>query len=197
MRVLLILLLSVLFSLINPEPSFGQADKGNFTLRAGLGTDVDLGLGYGFGLGYKFPYSNFELTVVLFGHSSEETTQEFYSYTDKTELFVYGILGNYLFGYNAGEPGLFGIVGFGFSAISVDWEETSPDDTSLGPPLPDGGSRQAESGTGGGSVINAGFGYSFGKASLRAEFPLIFAFSPPGSASAVVPTFTIMLGYTF
>jgi hypothetical protein len=197
MKVLYILLLSVFFFLCNNGPSFAQVDHGSFTIRGGLGTDINLGLGYGAGLGYKFPYSNFELTAVLFVHSSEETTEEFHTYTETTDLVVFGIMGNYLFGYSSNEPGFFGIVGFGFSAISVDWEESSPTDISLGTPLPGGGSKQSESGTGGGSIINAGFGYSFGNLSLRAEFPVIVAFSAPGDAAAVAPTFIVMLGYTF
>ncbi len=197
MKVLFTFLLSVFFFLCDAGQSFAQVDHGSFTIRGGLGTDINLGLGYGAGIGYKFPYSNFEVTAVLFGHSSEETTTEFHTYTEKTDLFVFGVLGNYLIGYSKYEPGFFGIVGFGFSAVSVDWEESSPTDISLGTPLPGGGSKQSESGTGGGSVINAGFGYSFGNVSLRAEFPVIVAFSAPGGAAGVAPTFIVMLGYTF
>jgi hypothetical protein len=197
MKALPVLLISVFFFLFNPGSSLAQADNGIFSIRGGLGTDVNLGLGYGAGLSYKFPYSNFELTAVFFGHSSEETTEEFHTYTETTDLFVFGVMGNYLFGYRDYEPGFFGIVGFGFSAISVDWEESSPTDISLGTPLPGGGSKQSASGTGGGSVINAGFGYSFGQLSLRAEFPVIFAFSAPGDAAAVAPTFIAMLSYSF
>ena len=197
MKVQLTFLLLVSFFLFHPNHSLSQVDDGSFSIRGGLGTDINGGLGYGVGLGYRFPYSNYELSAVFFGHSSEETTEDFHSYTEKTDLFVYGIMCNYLFGYRDNTPGLFGIFGVGLSAISVDWEESSPTDESLGTHLPDGGSKQSESGTGGGTIINAGFGYSFGKLSLRAEFPVIFAFSPPEGASGVVPTFIVMLGYTF
>ena len=197
MKVFLTLFISIFLFSSYQNPSFAQDDNGSFSIRGGLGTDINGGLGYGFGLGYKFPYSNFELTAVLFAHSSEETSEDFHTYTETTDLFVYGIMGNYLIGYRDKMPGWFGVVGIGFAAISVDWEESSPTDESLGTPLPGGGSKQSESGTGGGSVINAGFGYSFGNLSLRAEFPVIFAFSPPGGATGVIPTFIAMLSYTF
>ena len=197
MKGLLTLSFTIFCFFFNPILSFAQEDPGNFSIRAGVGTDIDLGLGYGAGLGYRFPYFNLELGVVVFGHHSEETTEEFHTYTEKTDLIVYGIMGNYLIGYRYRQPGFFGIVGFGFSAISVDWEESSPTDVSLGTPLPGGGSKQSESGSVAGSVVNAGFGYSFGALDIRAEFPIIFTFSPPGGASGVVPTFIAMLGYNF
>lgn len=175
-----------------------QTNSGRFSLKAGVGTDINLGLGYGGGIGYIFPYSDVELNVVLFGHHSEETTEDFHSYTETTDLFVYGVMANYLIGFPGRESGAYGVVGFGFAAVSLDWEETSPTDVSLGPPLPGGGSKQSESGTGGGSVFNAGFGYSFGSnLHLRAEFPVIVAFSPPGEAAGVAPTFMFTLGYYF
>ncbi|MEJ2104235.1 MAG: hypothetical protein P8X47_06615 [Ignavibacteriaceae bacterium] len=197
MKVFITLFICIFLFFSYQNPSIAQDDNGSFSIRGGLGTDINGGLGYGFGLGYKFPYSNFELTAVLFAHSSEETTEDFHTYTETTDLFVYGIMGNYLIGYRDKMSGWFGVVGIGFAAISVDWEESSPTDESLGTPLPGGGSKQSESGTGGGSVINAGFGYSFGNLSLRAEFPVIFAFSPPGGATGVAPTFIAMLSYTF
>jgi hypothetical protein len=197
MKGLLTLLLSFFFVLFNPSQSYSQDDTGSFGIRGGVGTDINLGLGYGFGVNYIFPVSNFELSVVFFGHHSEETTEEFNTYNETTDLFVYGVMGNYLFGYRHKEPGLFGIVGFGFCAVSLDWEESSPDDNSLGTPLPGGGSKQSESGTGGGTILNVGFGYSFGELNLRAEFPVIVAFAAPGDASSVAPTFMVTLGYNF
>lgn len=188
-----LLLLTLLFI---PSLYYGQTHEGSFGIRGGLGTDINGGLGYGLGINYLFPNSYFELGAVLFGHSSEETTVDYNTYNEKTDLVVFGIMGNYLFGYKYKQPGFYGIVGFGFAAISVDWEESSPDDSSLGTPLPDGGSKQSESGTGGGTVINAGVGYSFGQLSLRGEFPIIISFSDYGSSS-VIPTVMVTLGYNF
>jgi len=194
MKHFILLLISFLF-LTNLLHS--QNQNGIFGIRAGLGTDINLGLGYGIGANYLLPESNVELTVVLFGNSSEETTEDFHTYEETTDLFVFGVMANYLFGYKFNQRGGYGIIGFGFSAISIDWEETSPTDGSLGPPLPNGGSKQSESGTGGGAVVNMGGGYSFGNFNLRAEFPVIIPFSPPGEASGVIPTFIVTAGYNF
>lgn len=189
--------LIIVMLLATSSLTFSQNRKGGFGIRAGLGTDINFGLGYGVGINYLFPKSSVELSVIFFAHHSEETTEENHKYEEKTDLFVYGVLANYLIGYKHKKPGLYGIVGFGFSAVSVDWEEQSGTDTSLGTPLPGGGSKQSASGTGGGTVVNAGFGYSFGQLNLRAEFPVIIAFSPPGEASTVIPTLMVTLGFNF
>ena len=204
MKRLLTPLIITIFFLINSiqllaqaNQSYSDYDYGHFGIRAGGGTDIDLGLGYGAGFSYILPYSSLELTAVYFGHSSEETTEEFHTYTEKTDLSVFGIMGNYLIGYHHNMKGFYGIVGFGFSAVSVDWEESSPTDISLGTPLPGGGSKQSASGANAGSILNAGFGISFGQLNLRAEFPVLIAFAAPGDASAVAPTFIATLGYFF
>jgi len=189
--------ISILFLLFSSSCFYGQTHEGSFGIRGGIGTDINGGLGYGLGINFLFPNSYFELGAVLFGSSSEETTVDYNTYNEKTDLVVFGIMGNYLFGYKYKQPGFYGIIGFGFAAISVDWEESSPDDISLGTPLPDGGSKQSASGTGGGTIINAGVGYSFGQLSLRGEVPVIISFSDYGEASSVIPTIMITLGYNF
>ena len=194
MKGFFVVLLLVLLSM--SSQFYSQTHEGSFGIRGGLGTDISGGLGYGLGINYLFPNSYIELGVVLFGHNSEETTVDYNTYNETTDLFVFGVMANYLIGYKFKQQGFYGIVGFGFASISVDWEESSPDDSSLGTPLPGGGSKQSESGTGGGSVINAGVGYSFGQLSLRGEFPIIISFSDYGSSS-VIPTVMITLGYNF
>lgn len=197
MKRLLVFNRFLFFFLLFSTISLTQDNSGTFSIKGGLGTDINLGLAYGGGIGYLFPNSNIELEVVLFGHHSEETTEEFHTYEETTDLFVFGVMANYLIGFPYKSNGGYGIIGFGFSAVSLDWEETSPTDESLGTLLPGGGSKQSESGSGGGSILNAGFGYSFGEFHLRAEFPVIIAFSPPGEASGVAPTFILTLGYYF
>ena len=82
--------------------------------------------------------------------------------------------------------------------INVEWEESSDSDTSLGTPLPGGGSMQSADGTVGGSVLNVGIGNSFSKAfDIRFEVPVIVTFSETGEASTVIPTFIATLGYRF
>ncbi len=169
-------------------------------IRAGLGTDINLGLAYGGGINYLLDlnYNAVEIGIVVFGGNSEETTVEFNTYTEETDVFVFGVLSNYLFGYKLKKPGLFGIIGLGFAAISVEWEESSPDDISLGTPLPGGGSKQSVDASGAGSVFNLGFGISFkGGFDARVEVPVIFIFDAPGDAAAIVPTFMLTAGYHF
>ncbi len=177
---------------------FGQRHDGSFGIRGGLGTSFKGGFVYGLGVNYLFPNSYFELEAVLFEHSSEKTTGGLGEYKEKTNLVAFGIMCNYfIYGYEYEQPpAFFAIVGFGFASISVDWEESSPIDSGLGTPLPDGGSKQNESGTGGGFIINAGIGYSFGQLSLRCEIPIIITLSEYGSSTAT-PTIMASLGYNF
>ncbi len=169
-------------------------------IRAGIGTDINLGLAYGGGLNYLFNLNSnaFELGFVVFGGHSEETTEDFNTYIEKTDIMVFGVLANYLYGYKLKKSGLFGVIGLGFAAISVEWEESSPNDISLGTPLPGGGSKQSSDGTGAGSVFNLGFGMAFnGGLDIRVEAPVIFIFGPPGGASSIIPTFMATIGYHF
>ena len=90
------------------------------------------------------------------------------------------------------------MIGLGFTAINVEWEESSPDDSSLGTPLPGGGSKQSEDATVAGSVFNLGFGIAFeGGLDIRFEAPIIFIFDVPGNTSSVVPTFMATISYHF
>ena len=107
-------------------------------------------------------------------------------------------MANYLIGYTPGKSGLFFITGIGLASISVEWEERSDTDVSLGPLLPGGGSMQSEDGTAGGTVLNLGIGRSFSNGwDIRAELPVIVTFAPPGESSAVIPTMIATLGYRF
>jgi len=169
-------------------------------IRAGIGTDINLGLAYGGGINYLLDQNTnaIEFGLVVFGGHSEETTTDFNTYNEKTDVLVFGVLSNYLFGYKLKNPGLFGVIGLGFAAISVEWEESSPDDISLGTPLPGGGSKQSVDATGAGSVFNLGFGMAFkGGFDLRVEVPVIFIFDAPGDAAAIIPTFMLTAGYHF
>jgi len=184
---------------ISPTYPYSNA-SGSIGIRAGIGTDINLGLAYGGGINYLFNLNPnaIELGLVVFGGHSEETTEDYNTYTEKTDVLVYGVLANYLFGYELRKSCFFGLIGLGFSAISVEWEESSPDDVSLGTPLLGGGSKQSEDATAAGSVFNVGFGIAFdGGFDIRAEAPIIFIFDAPGDASSVVPTFLATLGYHF
>jgi len=140
-----------------------------------------------------------ELGVVFFGGSFKESTDEgLHTYDETTDLFVFGLLANYLIGYEPGQRGTFFVVGVGFASMSVEWEERSDTDISLGTPLPGGGSMQSEDGSTGGTVVNLGIGSSFPSGmDIRAEMPVIVTFAPPGGASSVVPTLIGTIRYRF
>ena len=53
-------------------------------------------------------------------------------------------------------------------------------------------------GGGGGTIFNLGVGYATAKGlEIRAELPVIMAFSAPEEATAVIPTFIATVGYRF
>jgi hypothetical protein len=189
---------NVLWEVSEPNPYSNES--GSIGIRGGIGTDINLGLVYGGGINYLLNLNQnaVEIGLVVFGGNSEETTEDYNTYTETTDVLVYGVLANYLFGYELKKSCFFGLVGFGFTAISVEWEESSPDDESLGTPLPGGGSKQSEDATAAGSVLNLGFGIAFdGGFDIRVEAPIIFIFDAPGDASSIVPTFMATLGYHF
>jgi hypothetical protein len=144
------------------DPPSGP-NKGRFGIRGGVGTDISGGLVFGGSLNYLLPtYSNpFEIGLVVFGGSFEETTEEFHTYVEKTDILVIGLSGNYLINYNQSSQGLFFLVGTGLAFIDVTWEESSDTDESLGPPLPGGGSIQSDEGSSFGFIFDLGIGYKF------------------------------------
>jgi hypothetical protein len=170
-------------------------------IRGGIGTDASLGLAYGLGGNFMIdiPNNSLELGVIFFGGSYEESSDEgMHTYDETTDLMVFGFVASYLIGYVPRQPGLFYIAGIGLASISVDWEERSDTDVSLGTSLPEGGSMQSEDGTGGGMVFNLGIGRSFSNGlDIRTELPVIVTFAPPGEASAVVPNMIATVGYRF
>jgi hypothetical protein len=108
------------------------------------------------------------------------------------------MMANYLINYTPRQSGTFFIAGVGLGSVSVDWEERSATDVSLGTPLPDGGSMQSEDGSAGGSIFNLGVGQSFTNGmDVRLELPVIVTFSAPGDASSVVPTLILTAGFRF
>jgi hypothetical protein len=170
-------------------------------VRGGLGTDINLGLAFGGGVNYMLDMGQnpLELGVLVFySHSTETSNNGFNDYHETTDITVFGMMANYLIGYQVGVPGSFFVVGIGLGAMNVYWEEWSPTDESLGELLPEGGSRQEDEGTAGGSVFNLGAGLSFSNGSdIRFEIPVILVFGEYGEASTVVPTFTLTAGMRF
>lgn len=180
---------------------FGSSDDPRVGVRGGIGTDINLGLAYGIGGNYliNLERNAVELGVVLFGGSFEETSDNgFNEYEETTDVFVFGMMANYLINYTPRQSGTFFVAGFGLGSVNVEWEERSTTDVSLGTPLPGGGSMQSEDGSAGGTVFNLGIGQSFESGfDIRLELPVIMTFSAPGDASSVTPTLILTAGMRF
>ena len=173
----------------------------NIGLRGGIGTDISGGIAIGANGNYQVDLGGIitELGVSLYyATNTSNSTNGINKYTEKTTLFVFGGLANFLFNYIPGTGGLFFVAGAGLAGINVEWTEESPTDTSLGTLLPGGGSKQSRDGFVGGSVLNLGIGYLFENGfDLRFEVPTIVAFGAPGKAAGVIPTFTLTGGIRF
>lgn len=169
-------------------------------IRGGIGTDIEGGTAFGLGINKTFisPNTGIEAGLLLFKAHVEETTTEFHTYEEVTDLTVIGVTVNLLNNYTPNKSGMFYLIGTGLGIMSVEWEESSPTDTSLGTLLPGGGSKQSEEGTTVGIIFDFGIGKTFGNGfDVRAELPLIIIPGPPGEASGFVPTFILTVGYLF
>lgn len=171
-------------------------------VRGGLGTDIKLGLAVGGGVNYMLENvgnSPLEVGVVIYySHSTETSNNGFNDYHETTDITVFGMMANYLLGYEFGKPGRFAMAGFGIGIVNLYWEEWSPTDESLGELLPGGGSRHDREGSGAGSVFNLGGGMAFSNGvDIRFEVPVIVAFDPPEDASGVAFALTLTAGMRF
>ena len=170
-------------------------------IRGGAGTDVNGGLAYGAGINYMLSYSSggLEIGIMLFGGNFEESTTEgIHTYDETTDLFIFSLMANYLIGYQSETPSTFFVLGIGLASINVEWKEESKTDSSLGTPLPGGGSMQDADGSTSGTVFNIGVGKSFsGNFDFRVEIPTIVTFSSVGESSSVIPTFILTAGIRF
>ncbi len=190
----LYLLISLSFIVIT---AYGQTDQtGTFGIRAGIGTDISLGIAYGAGFNYRLQ-ENMELGLVLFGGKFSETSNNgFNDYEETTNIFAIAAQANWLFNHLPDETKPFFIAGTGLAFISYEWEERSATDTSLGTPLPGGGSMQSEEGGTGGVIFNVGAGMTFTSPfDLRFEVPIMVPFGIENVS--VVPLFMLTAGYRF
>ncbi len=108
---------------------------GNVGIRIGVGTDIEGGLAYGSQLSYILNQgvNAFELGLAVFGGKYEETSNNGYNdYFEETKLLVFGALANYLIRYSLDVTSPYFVAGVGVGAVSVEWEERSDTDTSLG-----------------------------------------------------------------
>ncbi|MCB0497570.1 MAG: hypothetical protein KDC79_15610 [Cyclobacteriaceae bacterium] len=190
----LITLVGMLFFYLTAVGQNNQDET--FGIRGGLGTDISGGLAYGLGFNYRLQPS-MEMGLVIFGGKSTETSDNgFNTYVETTKVFVLGAQANWLFNHYPDQAKLFFIAGTGLAFINADWEERSDTDTSLGTPLPNGGSMQSESGSTGGVIFDIGLGHTFKSPfDLRFEVPIIVPFGYENIG--VIPTFIFTAGYRF
>lgn len=168
-------------------------------LRGGVGTDITFG-GAAFGVGVNhLIFDQVEVGLnFYYGRFEETTEEEINTYEETTEITAFIALLNYLYGYEQGENSAFFLGGVGLGYLGVYWEERSDTDTTLGTPLPGGGSKQDFEGGVGGLIFNLGGGYAFaGGLDLRLEVPIMVTLGDTGGASGVVPLFSITAGYRF
>ncbi len=194
-------LMLICVSLILTGTANAQEKTGGVGIRFGIGTDIQGGIAYGGQLNYTL-FQNLnaiELGLVVFGGKFEEESNNGYNdYFEETNVLVIGAIVNYLFRYDMSVGGPYIAVGFGVGAVSVEWEESSPTDESLGPPLSGGGSMQSEEGTVAGMIINLGLGYRFTELfDLRLQVPTIIVSAGDERDGAVIPTITVTAGLSF
>ncbi len=192
--------LIIVLGVIASVSTVSAVETGSIGIRAGIGTDINLGLAFGVGINYKIPLGgNFlEVGAVFFGGSFDETTTETFTYNETTDFYVFGVMANYLFGYSPEKVDVFFLLGLGLAIVRVEWVESSSDDTSLGTPLPGGGSQQSAEGTAVGVLTNIGVGLTLSKGfDIRAEIPIIIIPGPAGGSNGVIPTFLFTAGYSF
>lgn len=175
----------------------GALEAGNWGIRAGIGTDITGGIAFGLGANYLVNNAA-ELGILIFGGTFSETTEEgIHTYDEETKLFLFALMANYLFNYDQGDDAVFFLAGLGLASVSIEYEESSPTDTSLGAPF-GSGSILFEEYSGGGTVFNVGVGKRFGEQfDLRFEIPVIVSFASFESASSVIPTFVLTGGIRF
>lgn len=165
--------------------------------RGGAGADITFsGVAFGGGVNKLF-LSNLEGGLVFYYGSFTSTSNNgFNDYTDITKVIAFAAMLNYLYGYNRDQGGFYLVAGVGLAYLGVNWEESSPTDSSLGTPLPGGGSKQTVDASTGGTILNVGAGYALaGGLDARLEVPIVIAFSTTGGASTIIPLFTLTIGY--
>jgi hypothetical protein len=178
-----------------------QDKTGAVGVRAGIGTDIGGGIAYGLQLNYTlFQQANaLELGLAVFGGTFEEESNNGYNdYFEETKILVIGAMVNYLFRYDMELNGPYILAGVGVGAISVEWEERSDTDTSLGQLLPNGGSMMSEDGTTAGFILNLGLGYRFTEMfDLRLQVPTFIISGGEERDGKVVPMITVTAGLSF
>lgn len=165
--------------------------------RGGAGADITFsGVAAGAGVNKLF-LDQFEAGLVFYyGSFQTSSSNSVNTYVEKTQVIALAAQLNYLYGYNRDKGGFYLVAGVGLAYLGINWEESSPTDTSLGTLLPGGGSKQTFDGSVGGTILTLGAGYAIGGGlDVRLEVPLVISFSQAGGASTLIPLFTLTAGY--
>jgi len=179
---------------------FSSPYKGRIGIRGGVGTDLSQGLVVGGSLNYFVAASAnpFEIGFAVFTGSSQEKTEDVYTYVEEIDILVFGLFSNYLLNYNRFSSGIYFLVGAGLGFIEVAWKKSSHNDESLGRLSPEGRYTQSDEGSSFGFIFDLGIGYKFSnRVDARFEVPVFITTSSPGDASSVAPTFVFSLGVRF
>ena len=174
--------------------------KGRIGIRGGIGIDTEGGLAGCGSLSYLVPtYPNpLEIGFMVLSGSIEKITENSHTYLERTDILATSLYINYLYNYRYSPTGLFLVLGTGLAFVDVMWEKSSDTDTSLGKPLPDGGSTQSDEGGSFGILFQFGLGYKFSNSvNMRFEVPVFYIKDPPGEASSLATTFVLSLGVRF
>lgn len=169
----------------------------NMGFRGGVGADITFsGVAIGAGVNKLF-LEQLEVGLVFYyGSFKESSNNGVNTYNDTTQVIALAAQANYLYGYNRDKGGFYLVGGVGLAYLGINWEESSPTDTSLGTLLPGGGSKQTRDGSVGGTILTLGAGYAIaGGLDVRLEVPLVITFSTVGGASTLIPLFTLTAGY--
>jgi hypothetical protein len=174
-----------------------EESNDKFLVRALLAFDpIAAGLAYGVGVGYRFALGPGTSEVVADVYISPSYDDRWvdggWQYDESIHVLIVAARFNWLFGYSEGQAGLFPIVGGGFFAGNVSWEQSWHliDDWSYG-------DRDSAEHFASGLVLSPGLGYAFSSLlEARLELVVMVYFGDYGTSAVSVPL-TANLGFRF
>jgi hypothetical protein len=169
-----------------------------FLARANLGFDVfGTGFAFGAGGGYRFGLGAGTAEVLVDVYYSppfkDKWIDGIWHHEESSELLIVSARVDWLFLYSPGKTGFFPLVGAGFFAGSLWWEDIVLQDGVPGTGWIDSADYFAS-----GTVLNLGAAWGFGKhIEARFEVPVMVFFGQYGTAAAVAIPLTLSVLYRF
>jgi len=160
------------------------------TLKYGIGTDINLGIALGIGLNLDMKFGDSEIQagpIFYYNRWTWEGVDGSASnyYEEQANTMVIGGLINSTLPSN--DPTLSILYGYGVAFVRYNYQQTSPDDSSIGP-LINGEYVQDDTYTGVGVVTNFGINKRFSDTlELQFEMPVII------TPTSFAPAFTVSL----